>query len=246
MLFVKRVLYDKFERDYMAGTVMHLVIADRLLDILKIKNAALFYCGNLAPDAIMGRKDYQREMKNITHFKNGQKPYTFRIKENQEIYHKRLYEFVNTYLIKNADDYELYLGYIVHLLVDELYLLNYYEYFLRELEEKGISPEDEKFCNSYIGDVDRIDWELVRTYNFKYKMPDILRSLTDYEIKDYIKSAEIENSKAFIINKNFETIHKREPLEVTTYEMNNNFIELCVSKIPVMLKERFGELLEDR
>ncbi len=36
----------------MAGTITHLVIADRLLEPLQIRRPALFYCGNLAPDAI--------------------------------------------------------------------------------------------------------------------------------------------------------------------------------------------------
>lgn len=60
----------------MAGTITHLVIADMLLktmpeDILScIHNRALFYCGNLAPDAIMAREGYVREMKKHTHFKD--------------------------------------------------------------------------------------------------------------------------------------------------------------------------------
>ena len=55
----------------MAGTVTHLVIADQLLEPLGINNPALFYCGSLAPDAIMAREGYQREMKRHTHFKDG-------------------------------------------------------------------------------------------------------------------------------------------------------------------------------
>lgn len=224
----------------MAGTVVHLVIADMLLEQLNINDPALFYCGNLAPDAIMGRENYQREMKNHTHFKDGLKPYEFRVKSNQDEYNIKLKKFAEEFLNKDRKDYELFLGYIVHILVDELYLLEYYEDTLFQLKEAGISPDDEEFCRSFVGDVDRVDWELVREYKFKYPMPEILLSKSDYEIPGWITSSEIEGSKQFIIQKNFFTQHEKEPLRVTTFERNYRYIDLCVSKIPSMLKERFG------
>lgn len=227
----------------MAGTVMHLVIADKLLDILNIKNPALFYCGNLAPDAIMARENYVRDMKNHTHFKDGLKPHEFRIKENQNIYMEKLNNFANDFLDKNDQNFELYLGYIVHILVDELYLKDYYEDFLVELDKKGISPLDPTFCRQFTAAVDQVDWELVRTYSFKYPMPGIIKSLNNYDIPGWITSEEIENSKRFIINKNFECSHKKEPLVITTYEKNFNYMNHCIEIIPAMLKERYGRLL---
>lgn len=218
---------------------MHLVIADRLLDKLKIKNPALFYCGNLAPDAIMARENYVRAMKNHTHFKDGLKPHEFRIKSNQEAYAERLNDFAKCFLQENDPNYELYLGYIVHILVDEIYLLDYYEEFLVKLEKEGISPLDEAFCRSFTGDVDRVDWELVRNYKFRHPMPEILQSLNNYEIPGWITNAEIEDSKSFIIDKNFIKKHEKAPLEVADYERNWQYMEKCIEAIPGLLKERF-------
>lgn len=223
----------------MAGTVMHLVIADKLLERLAIKNPALFYCGNLAPDAIMSRRDYIREMKNHTHFKDGQKPYTFRIKANREIYSERLDAFAKRFLNKNDPYYELYLGYIVHILTDELYLLEYYEDFIVELESAGMSPADETFSRKFVRDVYRVDRELVSTYGFTYPMPDILLTQSSYDIPGWIDKEEIEESKRYIIDSNFRQAYEKEELEVTTYDKNYRFIELCVEKIPKMLEERF-------
>jgi len=220
---------------------MHLVIADRLLNKLDIKNPALFYCGNLAPDAIMGRENYIREMKNHTHFKDGLKPYEFRIKSNQPPYRERLLNFAKEFLNEEAPDYELYLGYIVHIFVDELYLLEYYEDFLIDLEKKNILPTDEAFCRSFTGDVDRVDWELVRNYKFKYPMPEILLQESGYEIPGWIYEGELEGSKRYIIYKNFECVHEKQPLEVTTFEKNEAYMDLCVERIPLMLQK----LLED-
>lgn len=223
----------------MAGTVMHLVIADKLLERLAIKNPALFYCGNLAPDAIMSRRDYIREMKNHTHFKDGQKSYTFRIKENRDIYYERLDAFAKRFLDKSDPYYELYLGYIVHILTDELYLLEYYEDFIFELESAGMSPADEIFSRKFVSDVYRVDRELVSTYGFTYPMPDILLTQSGYDIPGWIDKEEIEISKRYIIDRNFRQPYEKEELEVTTYEKNYRFIELCVEKIPEMLEERF-------
>lgn len=223
----------------MAGTVMHLVIADRLLEQLNIQNPALFYCGNLAPDAIMGHPNYKRDMKTHTHFKDGQKPFEFRIKDNQDIYFERLMDFADTFLNKQDINYELYLGYIVHILVDELYLLNYYEDFLKELESQNISFSNMEFAEKFISDVDEVDWELVRNYEFSHPMPDILLSENEYEIPGWIENSAIRNSKNFIIHKNFVTHHDRQPLKVTTHKRNADFIEYCVEKIPNMLIERF-------
>lgn len=226
----------------MAGTVMHLVIADKLLDKLNIQNPALFYCGNLAPDAIMARENYHREMKNHTHFKDGigLEMHRFREKEIFDSYMVKLMDFYKSIFGDEPDEYyELYLGYIVHILTDELYLLSYYSDFLDLLDEMGKEYFDEEFCRGYIADVDLVDWELVRTYRFRYDMPDILLSENDYEIPGWITRDELMDSKSFIIDKNFINQHERVPLNVTTYQKNYDFINLCVRKIPELLRERF-------
>lgn len=225
----------------MAGTVMHLVIADRLLDGLNIKNPSLFLCGNLAPDAVMARVGYVRDMKTHTHFKDGVKPYEFRIKSNQDKYYERLSKFYDECFPKDKNDpnYELYLGYIVHILIDEVYLLTYYESKLLELEREGIPFDDENKGNEFIEDVDNVDWELVRTYRFRYPMPDILLAENNYEIAGWITNDELQRSKQFIIDKNFIQNHERKPLNNTTYKQNYDFIDYAVKQIPALMKDRF-------
>lgn len=224
----------------MAGTVMHLVIADKLLEKLNINNASLFFCGNLAPDAIMQRENYVREMKNHTHFKEGQKPYTFRQKENREAYLKRFIKFSEEFLKQESCDFELYLGYIVHILVDELFLLNYYEEFIVELKSKGQSPAEKEFSMKFVHDVDQVDWELAKNYKFKYPMPDILFRESDYEIPGWITNSELIESKKFVCDRNFTTYHEKEELLVATFERNLEFIDYCVEKIPRILTERLN------
>lgn len=224
----------------MAGTVMHLVIADRLMDTLKIQNPGFFYCGNLAPDAIMARKNYVREMKRHTHFKDEIRLYEFRQPEKMKIYMERLMNFYQTLVAPPSEHFEIYYGYLTHMLVDELYLLHFRDRFVDQLLAAGKEPTDEAFFNLFTKDVDLVDWELVRTYQFKYPMPEILRLKETYEIPGFITSEELQGSKEFIITKNFVNKHEKAPLQVMTMEQNLAFIELCVHEIPGILRERFG------
>ena len=224
----------------MAGTVMHLVIADRLMETFGIGNPGYFYCGNLAPDAIMAREGYTREMKRHTHFKDDIHLFEFRKPEKQMLYRKRLDEFVQNFLKKRTRQYEIYFGYLTHILVDELYILYFRDDFVDRLEAEGKSPNDEAFFRLFTHDVDLVDWELVRTYTFRYPMPEVLHLPEDYEIPGYITAKEIQDSKQFIIHKNFEENHPEEALKVMTLEKNQEFVELCVREIPRLMKERYG------
>lgn len=224
----------------MAGTVMHLVVADRLLPLLNIQNPALFYCGNLAPDAIMARKGYVREMKRHTHFKDGIRLHELHKPANMAVYRERLMNFYQEF-VKNGEDphHELYLGYFTHMLVDELYILHFRDDFVRELVSEGKEPDDKEFFKLFTEDVDTMDWELVRYHNFRYPMPDILQVEEPYEIPGMITGEELLDSKEFIIHKNFTQKHEPRSLQVMTYRKNMDFIELCVDRIPKILKEHF-------
>lgn len=223
----------------MAGTVMHLVIADRLMDNLMIRNPGFFYCGNLAPDAIMARKNYVREMKRHTHFKDDIRLHEFRQPEKMKIYLERLMDFYRRFVAVPSDHQEIYLGYLTHMLVDELYLLHFRDGFVDRLVAEGKDPTDKEFFKLYTRDVDLVDWELVRTYPFKYPMPQVLELDESYEIPEFITAEELLDSKHFIVHKNFETPHEEEALHVMTMEQNLDFIELCVREIPGILRDRY-------
>lgn len=223
----------------MAGTVMHLVIADRLLDQLNIENTTYFYCGNLAPDAIMARKNYSRDMKRHTHFKDDIRLHELRLPEKYAIYEERLNRFATQYVKPEDTHFEIYFGYLTHMLVDELYILEFRDKFVDECVSMGKEPFDAEYFDLFTKDVDQVDWELVRTYKFKNPMPESVVLEETYEIKNYITSEELLDSKAFIINKNFTLTHEKESLNVMTMQENLDFIELCVERIPELIRTRF-------
>lgn len=223
----------------MAGTVMHLVIADRLMETLRIKNPGYFYCGNLAPDAIMNRKNYTREMKRHTHFKDGIRLHEFHEPKNFKIYLERFMKFYQELVAVPSEHWEIYFGYVTHMIVDELYLLRFRDGFVERLLKAGKEPTDPEFWVLFTKDVDMVDLELVRTYSFRHAMPDVLNLEEDYEIPGFVTGQELQDSKEFIIRKNFLSDRPLEKLQVMTMEQNLEFIELCVKEIPGILRERF-------
>lgn len=244
----------------MAGTVMHLVVADRLLEQLGIQNPGYFYCGNLAPDAIMNRKNYVREMKRHTHFKDGIRLHELREPGNFQVYLGKLMDFYHTLVEKPDPHHEIYFGYLTHMLVDELYLLHFRDGFVDQLIAEGKSPTDEAFFRLFTKDVYLVDLELVRTYAFHHPMPESLRIGEEYEIPGLVTCQELSDSKEFIINMNFKKAEAAEKprdevnqfyypdvsdqftkeLKVMTMQQNLDFIELCVREVPQILAQRFG------
>lgn len=209
----------------MAGTITHLVIADRLLKPLDIQNPALFYCGNLAPDAIMAREGYRREMKRHTHFKDDIRLNDLHLPECYRQYRCTFQAFIDRYLCPGSPDYELYLGYVTHMLADEVFILTVRDAHVKRLAEQGLTPDDQAYFAAFGRDVDLNDWQLVREYSFQYPMPDILLAEQDYEIRDYITCRELQDSKAFIIRKNFLTPHEECAPGVFPFTENQTFIE---------------------
>lgn len=220
--------------------MMHLVIADRLLKQLKIQNPGYFYCGNLAPDAIMSNPNYTREMKRHTHFKDGIRLHELRQPEKYRIYLERLNAFFDFVVNRPCDHHEIYLGYFTHMLVDELYLLHFRDGFVDRLLAMGKDPTDKNFFELFTRDVDLVDWELVRSYSFCHPMPETLQLQEKYEIPGFVSYEDIMASKEFIIRKDFLQEHEREELSVMTLEQNMEFIELCVEQLPIILRERYS------
>lgn len=215
----------------MAGTITHLVIADQLLEPLQIRHPALFYCGNLAPDAIMAREGYQREMKRHTHFKDGVRLNDLHLPEPYDRYRRTFRAFAEQYLHRGSPDYELYLGYVTHMLADEVFILTLRDRFVRKLTAEGRDTEDPANYASFSRDVDLNDWQLVREYAFRYPMPDILLQEQQYEIRNYITCQELQDSKRFIIHKNFLTPHEQQLQTAIPFAENQEYIQNACSYI---------------
>lgn len=226
----------------MAGTVTHLVIADRLAGEWGLSDIPLFFCGNLAPDAIMARDNYVRQMKKHTHFRDDIPTDDFHLEENFLLYQKRFDEFKRRFLYKGNPEYDLYLGYVVHILCDEYFVLNVRDKHVERLKADNYDYRKEGYFKQFGLDVDSNDLRLVEEYPFRYPMPQTIETKKNYEIKDYITSDEIEKSKKYIIDKNFYSNQKHSDTVVFSYEENLSYIEGAIDYVLKKKKEGFFEV----
>lgn len=210
----------------MAGTVTHLAIADKIYFILgnkAIKNLPLFFSGNIAPDAIHAKKDYQRADKKRSHLCEGIKSYGYGYPEISQLFKDRVNEFIEKYYMAAGEDKDLYLGYIVHLLVDEFYLFSAFERLENHLINNAANPDepgfrikladavsdDPQFYNAdyidFFKDTSSIINISANDYYFKQNVVDVLEAVWDYEVKDYIGVNEINTNKRWVINTFFKS-----------------------------------------
>lgn len=214
----------------MPGTITHIAVADKIYSIWGesvIKNLPLFFGGNLAPDAIHAKKDYQRADKKRSHLCDGIRSYGYGYSEISKLFKDRVNEFIENYYFTTGEDKDLYLGYIVHLLVDEFYLLAVYKLLEDNLKSGGANPDETGFRKNLADEVNNgnhreffkeISDISIYEYKFKQNVADVLEAVWDYEIKDYITADEINISKRWVIN-NF---LKNEPTQERKINLDND------------------------
>ncbi len=235
----------------MSGTLIHLAIADKIYFILGgdvIKNLPLFFGGNIAPDAIHAKKDYKRTDKKYTHLCEGLCSYGYGYPEISKLFKDRVHEFIDNYYLNAGEDKDLYLGYVVHLFVDELEMFSACERLENKLKSDGVYSDEPLFRKKLADEVNNGDYReffkedayisdvLAHEYEFKQKVIDILEAVWDYEVKDYISTNEINISKRWVIN----TVFKYELIEGNILNKDRKsvvkFIDFAAENIIEQLK----------
>ena len=227
----------------MPGTLTHIAVADKIYSILGdsvIKNLPLFFGGNLAPDAIHAKENYQRADKKRSHLCEGIRSYGYGYPETAKLFQDRINEFIENYYLTASSDKDLYLGYIVHLLVDEYNLLMIYRHLEEYLKNNGANPNEPNFRKNLADKVNGGEYRdifrdissiydiSIHEYQFKQNIVDVLEAAWDYEVKDYIGANEINNSKRWVID----TFFKSESTQDNNKcEKSIKFIDLTANDI---------------
>lgn len=126
----------------MSGTLIHLAVADKIYDISGssiVKNLPLFFGGNIAPDAVHAKEDYQRRDKKHSHLCDDIYSYGYGYPEMKKLFRHRVNKFAENYYQSADKDKDLYLGYIIHLLVDEFDMYSAFERLIAQLGESKIN-----------------------------------------------------------------------------------------------------------
>ena len=244
----------------MAGTFTHLAIADKLYDTLGIatvKNYPLFLGGNIAPDAAHSKKNYQRADKKRTHLSDEVNAYGYGQPEAAKLFKTRINEFIQKYYLPATEYKDLYLGYIVHLLTDKIYLFSVYKQLEDIFIANGANADEPDFQRKvfdevidgwhepirpigsigidyrkfFEDDVEKGDLAM-KQYKFKHNTISALEFVWDYEIADYLSPDELNDNKRWTINtylKNEST--QNESLTDEDYKKYLNLLETATTTV---------------
>lgn len=219
----------------MAGGITHLVIANKIENKLRdgiITNKGLFYAGAIAPDAINQRENYVRADKKHSHLRDDITDVEFIKEENLSVFYKRVNKFINNGIINYSDIIDLYKGYVVHLLSDEMFLRTVRPNFITKMDKLGIVPTDILFRDILLNELDKHDLILIRDNIKIEEIYNLLKITRMYDVEGYIRKKELDLSiswihNMFLRNKEEESIK----LQYILYEEIQNYIDKTVDEI---------------
>jgi len=218
----------------MAGTITHLAVADLICEKVGdnfFKSPSLFFCGNIAPDAVHARNNYVRQYKKHTHLTEGISGSDFQVEEKIKLYHLRLNEYIDKYYSFASEYADLYLGYIVHLVTDEFFNIHIRKEFASALEKEGIKDTDKEFFSSFMREIDAVDREILQKYPFKHDLKRMLDADHGYEITDMIIADEAERSKRWVIDSLLSNEYKGATGSFYNFDIAHKFIASTVDMI---------------
>lgn len=224
----------------MAGVITHMVIAKEIGKRLKegtIENMDLFYLGNLAPDSIHAREGYIRSYKKHTHLRDDIPDKDFGREENLNLFHERVAQFICNNRDRTDGLLDLYRGYVVHLLTDELFMLTVREEFCNKMKKLDIEQNNPLFFEYIVMDMNRNDLLLVKEYKDCEEIRKCMEQVTICSVEGYLSEKEMYISRDWLVHQHY--YEKYEPAQprFITYERMLQFIYMAADDIVKRLSE---------
>jgi hypothetical protein len=229
----------------MAGIITHMVIAREVIKLLPegtIQEEGLFYLGNLAPDAIHAREGYVRDFKKHTHFRDNMRDMEFEQEENQIAYQNRLIEFIAMHRDRNDGLYDLYRGYVAHILADELFMRTVRKEFCGVMDGLSIAQNDPRFFEYIVGDMNRNDMLLVNRYEDMEEVKRQVEQVPIHQIDDFLSYQEMKDSMEWLIRRHFYEEQDIIPPVYISYERTVMYIQAAANSIVAKLSDKNSPL----
>lgn len=225
----------------MPGAITHIAIADKIIELLgdeKFDNISLFYCGSIGPDAIHARPGFSRKDKKKTHLREGIRDAEFLTDENQELFHKRVSDFIDKRIYKGNKYNDFLKGYVVHLLSDELFIKTVRLEYIKAMNGEETTEHGKEFFDGFMFDMDDIDYRLAREYPFSRNVREELYTEWGYSVDGLLAHEELSGSKWFVCNKFFDNKNQEyKTPKYITYQRMLEFIEESSMNIVVQLSD---------
>lgn len=227
----------------MAGTMVHLLVAEKLLKELQRRNwrypdveesvfePDYFIAGNICPDGIMACKNYERSMKLHTHFRDGIPDGSFDKPGMVQLFEKRMRQFWEEHKREDRDFLSLYLGYITHMMTDERFILEERPKFFENIAVIHLTQQDRETFIRFNCETDLVDFRLIREFPILQEAKKALERVKPYEIRGMIMAEELNESRAWILQHFFREQHQKEQTQYLEYDRMVRFVETVTQEI---------------
>ena len=229
--------------EYMAGLITHLVIANEILKLIPegiIEDRGLFFMGNIAPDAVHARENYIRVYKKYSHFRDDIPDNAFEEPKNYRLYFGRLSDFIKRCIAKNDGLMDLYRGYVVHIITDELFVLSVRKEFCEIMKKLGIEQDNSLFFEYIVNDMTRNDMLLLDRYEEMSEIHAAVEKADIYAVEDYVSKQELQHSREWLIRQHFTDRQEYAMPEYISYERTRAFIDTAAREIVKRLTDNTG------
>jgi len=217
----------------MPGAATHLAIADKLYALWgaeRIRNMPLFFCGNLAPDAVYAKPGFTRADKRHSHLTVDIPIDAFHDPAKLNLFHDRLNGFLRDFCLPESPNRDLYIGYAVHLMADELVNTTRRTSFNRLMFSESVPEAERALFERVMADIDSADRLVCAQYPYQQDIIAAVESVWDYEVPGYVGAAELNNSKRYVLSK---LRNPAPPVTLTYYSYEDavHFIDYAVQVI---------------
>jgi hypothetical protein len=200
-------------RGNMGSRIMHLIIGNKIADLLSIEDKKSFLLGSVAPDAV-----FSNEEKNLSHFFIGEVQDYSRSVDYNVFLHKYSSEFEN----KN---HHYIMGYYTHLIADDIWLRGFYLSWL-----KNRMDADEGLNKLYHNDFRLLNGKLLEYYGFTDELRKILSSHFSSIVElEEVNSKEVEKFVPYVLgDMEYDKAALNDKLNVFTFNQIVGYIETSV------------------
>ncbi|ANA82446.1 hydrolase [Paenibacillus glucanolyticus] len=190
----------------MGSRIMHLIIANRMADILSIGERTAFLLGSVAPDAV--------SPKDLSHFFRGEV-----LDHSRHIDYKG---FLHKY--RSQADSPYILGYFTHLIADDIWLKGFNLPWLRNRMEANT-----ELYRLYHHDFHVLNGKLLEYYGFTDILGSILRYPSAILDLEEVKSSDVEEFIPYVLgDMEYDIEVLNESLQVFTLDQIIGYIETSV------------------
>ena len=198
--------------------MVHLAVANLLVEKIDIHDLAGFFLGSISPDAVHMRANYVRDDKGVSHLMTD---------VDKEQWLIDAIEFTKKGIL--ADD-AFAIGYGVHCITDDIWGKTLYHEYRQKYSADEAPLQDE--VRAYYNDTDKLDFELFEKYQPRSAIWELMKNADAVDVLGLVTKEEVEKWKIRTLHWYDSGVSTHEnPIKYILYDDVMRFVQDAANKI---------------